>query len=93
MGKIAAPTAGSCGILPGVLLTIQEELNLPDKKIADGLFTASAVALLSPKRLQYQVTKGAVRPNVVQRGLWPELPLWSWPVGPLVRRGRPVLLF
>lgn len=44
MGKIvAAPTAGSCGILPGVLLAAQEEDNFADDELVDALFTAAAV--------------------------------------------------
>lgn len=47
MGKIvAAPTAGSCGILPAVLLTIQEEYKLTDEKIVMSLFTASAIGMV-----------------------------------------------
>ena len=37
MGKIcAAPTAGSCGILPAVLVTMEEEWNLSKRKIRSG---------------------------------------------------------
>ena len=44
MGKIvAAPTAGACGILPAALLTLQEELDLPDSALVDGLLVAAAV--------------------------------------------------
>jgi L-serine dehydratase len=44
MGKIvAAPTAGSCGILPGVLIAAQEAFMLPDDSLADALFTAAAI--------------------------------------------------
>ena len=44
MGKIvAAPTAGACGILPGVLLTAQEEFGLSDDQLRDALFVAAAV--------------------------------------------------
>ncbi len=47
MGKIvAAPTAGSCGILPAALLTIAEDKNIPYEKVALSLFTASAVGLV-----------------------------------------------
>lgn len=47
MGRIvAAPTAGSCGILPAALLTIAEERNIPDKDVVMALFTASAVGLV-----------------------------------------------
>ena len=42
MGRIcAAPTAGSCGILPAVLLTMQEEYALPRRAVLDALLTAS----------------------------------------------------
>lgn len=47
MGRIvAAPTAGSCGILPAAVLTIAEERAIPDKDIVMALFTASAVGLV-----------------------------------------------
>lgn len=47
MGRIvAAPTAGSCGILPGVLLSIGEELNIPDEKLIDGLINSGAVGMV-----------------------------------------------
>ena len=42
MGRIcAAPTAGSCGILPAVLLTMQEQYALPRRSVLDALLTAS----------------------------------------------------
>lgn len=44
---VAAPTAGSSGIVPGVLLALQEEFDLPDEKIIDALFTASAIGYLA----------------------------------------------
>ncbi|MCE5343726.1 MAG: L-serine ammonia-lyase, iron-sulfur-dependent, subunit alpha [Eubacteriales bacterium] len=44
MGKIvAAPTAGSCGILPGVLLAVQEKEGFSDDMLVTALFTAAAV--------------------------------------------------
>lgn len=47
MGKIvAAPTAGSCGIIPGTLIPIQEEFNLDDEEIINALITASAVGMI-----------------------------------------------
>lgn len=42
MGRIcAAPTAGSCGILPAVLLSVMEEKHLPRKTLVEALLTAS----------------------------------------------------
>jgi len=44
MGRIvAAPTAGSCGILPGVLLSVGEILDASDASLIEALFTAGAV--------------------------------------------------
>lgn len=47
MGRIVAcPTAGSCGILPAVLLTVGERFNLSDEQMVMGLFASSAVGLI-----------------------------------------------
>lgn len=44
MGRIvAAPTAGACGILPAMLLTLQEEYDLSDDMLCDGLIVAGVV--------------------------------------------------
>jgi len=44
MGRIVAcPTAGSCGIVPAVLKSVQESRNLSDEEITMGLFTAAAI--------------------------------------------------
>lgn len=47
MGRIvAAPTAGSCGILPACLLTALEEQDIPEDTAVRALFTASAVGMV-----------------------------------------------
>lgn len=43
---VAAPTAGSSGVLPGVLFALEEEFELDEKTVLDGLFTAGAVGYL-----------------------------------------------
>ena len=44
MGKIvAAPTAGSCGILPGALLAVQEQDGFTDDELIMALFNAAGV--------------------------------------------------
>lgn len=44
MGRIvAAPTAGSCGILPAVVITVAEIFNLSEDDMINALFAASAV--------------------------------------------------
>ena len=43
MGKIvAAPTAGSCGIMPGCLVSVMKERGIAREKILRGMFTAAA---------------------------------------------------
>lgn len=44
---VAAPTAGSSGIVPGLLLSLQEEYRCPDSRVIDVLFTAGAVGYLA----------------------------------------------
>ena len=47
MGRIvAAPTAGSCGIIPAAILTIAEERNIPDEDLVMALFTSSAFGIV-----------------------------------------------
>ena len=47
MGKIVAcPTAGSCGILPAVILTAGEKLEVGDEGMIRGLFASSAVGMI-----------------------------------------------
>jgi len=47
MGRIvAAPTAGASGILPGVLYTLQEIHQIPDKKIIEAMLVSAGIALI-----------------------------------------------
>lgn len=47
MGRIvAAPTAGSCGILPGTIITAGERLNKTEDEMVTALFTASGVGII-----------------------------------------------
>lgn len=43
---VAAPTAGSAGVLPGVLLALSDEQNLSDEILYKGLLNASAIGYL-----------------------------------------------
>ena len=50
MGKIcAAPTAGSCGIIPAVVISLEEALNLPKKDVLDALLSASGIGAVITK--------------------------------------------
>lgn len=43
---VAAPTAGSAGVVPGVLLALAEEHNISDDALCNGLVNASAIGYL-----------------------------------------------
>lgn len=59
MGRIvAAPTAGSCGILPAAILTMQEERNLSDDALVNALFTAAAVGAVIAQRASVSGAEG-----------------------------------
>lgn len=47
---VAAPTAGSSGIMPGSMITIQEKYNIPDEKIVDALFVAGLIGVVMAHR-------------------------------------------
>ncbi len=55
---VAAPTAGSCGIIPSVLLTIAEEHDIPRDKIVMGLFTAAGIGMVIAKRASISGAQG-----------------------------------
>jgi L-serine dehydratase len=51
MGRIvAAPTAGSCGILPGCILTLLQEGAVPEKDAVMAMFTAGAFGMVIANR-------------------------------------------
>ncbi|MCR5526836.1 MAG: L-serine ammonia-lyase, iron-sulfur-dependent, subunit alpha [Lachnospiraceae bacterium] len=54
---VASPTAGSSGVVPGVLLALQEEYKISDDRVIDGLFNAGAIGYLA---MQNATVAGAV---------------------------------
>ena len=46
---VAAPTAGSAGVVPSVLFALEEEFNLSEDELVNGLFTAGAIGCLLMK--------------------------------------------
>ncbi len=59
MGKIvAAPTAGSCGILPGCLVSLYEDKGYPEKEIIMSMFTAAAFGMVIANRASLAGAQG-----------------------------------
>lgn len=46
---VAAPTAGSAGVVPAVLFALAEEFDISDERLCDGLFTAGAIGSILMK--------------------------------------------
>ena len=59
MGKIvAAPTAGSCGILPGCLVSLFEDKGFEEKDIVMSMFTAAAFGMVIAARASIAGAQG-----------------------------------
>lgn len=59
MGKVvAAPTAGSCGILPGAIITAAEILGKKEEDVVKALFTASGIGIIIAKNASVSGAEG-----------------------------------
>ena len=59
MGRIcAAPTAGACGILPAVMLTVQENLNATEEQVLQGLIVATGIGAVITKNATVSGAEG-----------------------------------
>ena len=59
MGKIvAAPTAGSCGILPGCLISLEEDKGIDRKKLIMSMLTAGAFGMVIASRASIAGAQG-----------------------------------
>lgn len=47
---VAAPTAGSCGVMPAVLLTYEEQKNISEDRIVEALYTAAGIGQIIAHR-------------------------------------------
>lgn len=51
MGRVvAAPTAGASGIMPGMLVTLEELHGIPHRKMMEGMLVSAGIALIIEKR-------------------------------------------
>lgn len=47
---VAAPTAGSCGVMPAVFLTYQKQFNVSDEKMTEAMFVAAGIGTVIAER-------------------------------------------
>ena len=62
---VAAPTAGSSGIVPGLLLALQEEYHISDERLVDALFNAGAIGYLAMRNATVAGAAGTVLMNML----------------------------
>ena len=61
---VAAPTAGACGVIPAVLLTIQEENQLSDEQMVQALFVAGGVGGVIAQRFCISGAEGGCQAEI-----------------------------
>lgn len=65
MGKIvAAPTAGSCGVLPAVLLTVEEARQVSEHDLILALFTAAGLGMIIAERANVSGAEGGCQAEI-----------------------------
>ncbi len=61
---VAAPTAGSSGVIPGVFLAMQERFNLTDEEMIKALFNAGAIGYLITRNATVSGAEGGCQAEV-----------------------------
>lgn len=65
MGKIvAAPTAGSCGVLPAVLFSIEESRQVSEQELILALFTAAGLGMILTERASVSGAEGGCQAEI-----------------------------
>lgn len=65
MGRIvAAPTAGSCGVLPAVALTVKEVTGASDEAVIMSLFTAAGIGMIIGERASVSGAEGGCQAEI-----------------------------
>lgn len=61
---VAAPTAGSCGVLPAVLITYQKEENCPEKEVVKALFVSAGIGGIIASRASIAGAQGGCQAEI-----------------------------
>lgn len=65
MGKVvASPTAGSCGVLPAVLMTTKERFSLSEENLLEGLLAANMIGTIVAKNATISGAEGGCQAEV-----------------------------
>lgn len=61
---VAAPTAGSAGVIPGVFMAVQEEYELSDEEMLEVLLTASAIGYMITRNATVSGAEGGCQAEI-----------------------------
>ena len=61
---VAAPTAGSCGVVPAVFLTMEHQLNIPYKRIIEGLYVVAGIGQVIVNRAFISGAEGGCQAEI-----------------------------
>ncbi|MCR5580967.1 MAG: L-serine ammonia-lyase, iron-sulfur-dependent, subunit alpha, partial [Pseudobutyrivibrio sp.] len=61
---VAAPTAGSCGVVPAVFIAAQEKLGLTDERMTEALFVAAGVGEVIAARASLAGAEGGCQAEI-----------------------------
>lgn len=65
MGQIVAfPTAGASGVVPGVIIAMEEEMKLDEEKIVDALFNAAGIGLIISENATLSGAEGGCQAEI-----------------------------
>ncbi len=61
---VAAPTAGSCGVVPAVFLTMEHQLNLPYERMIEGLYVVAGIGQVIVNRAFISGAEGGCQAEI-----------------------------
>jgi len=61
---VAAPTAGSCGVLPAVFISFQEEFGYDEDKMTEALFVAAGIGSVIAERASISGAQGGCQAEI-----------------------------
>lgn len=61
---VAAPTAGSCGVLPAVLLTYEKQKNVPENEMVKALYVAAGIGAVIAENASISGAEGGCQAEI-----------------------------
>lgn len=61
---VAAPTAGSCGVIPAVFISIQERFDIPEDKMIEALYVAAGIGEVIAHRASISGAQGGCQAEI-----------------------------